>query len=518
MPRRTARPAPTREIELPATTRTCPGCDRPLWAAYKSYRVVATLDGLTRFAVQVRRCRNTDCPRHNISLRSESEGAIALPQQEFGLDVIALIGRLRHVEHRSLAEIHAELTRRGVAIRVRSVGSLLGRHDELLALSPSDPARLRRVVAPAGRVILAIDGLQPDVGHEVLWIIRDVLSGEILLARSLLSSCRDDLATLLTEVKTSLQGEGDAPAVPILGVVSDGQHSIRDAVAEALPGVPHQPCQFHYLREAARPIYEADHHAKVLLKKEARGIRPIERQVEGRDDVQAEAVRGYCAAVRSALTDDGRPPLEASGRRLHGRLAEVAASLDRAGSQGAAQGTDPTASDPGQGPGCDRIGLAGGAAGVRLGASGGGDLAEQEGPGCRRGAASLPRPARGDRSASSGGRRPGGSGQTLPRGDAELLARAICDLQHRRVAADQQRPGTALRFASVSRASGEWPQGGVSGDGGAWVGATGRRDGESVAPRGGRGLGAGGSQGLAIATRQLGPPPGDPRLGAPLPP
>ena len=36
----------------------------------------------------------------------------------------------------------------------------------------------------------------PDVGHEVLWVIRDVLSGEVLLARSLLSSSQDDLAKL----------------------------------------------------------------------------------------------------------------------------------------------------------------------------------------------------------------------------------------------------------------------------------------------------------------------------------
>ena len=176
------------------------------------------------------------------------------------------------------------------------------------------PTASAAITAKAGRVILAIDGLQPDVGHEVLWVIRDVLSGEVLLARSLLSSCRDDLAKLLGEVKAALR-------VPIAGVVSDGQASIRDAVAAALPGVPHQLCQFHYLREAARPVYEADRHAKVALKKKVRGIRPIEREVEGRDDAEAEAIRGYCAAVRSALTDDGRPPLEASGLKLHDRLA-----------------------------------------------------------------------------------------------------------------------------------------------------------------------------------------------------
>ena len=54
------------------------------------------------------------------------------------------------------------------------------------------------------------------------------------------------------------------------------------AVASALDGVPHQLRHFHYLREAATPVYEADRHAKVALKKPTRGIRPIERQVEGR--------------------------------------------------------------------------------------------------------------------------------------------------------------------------------------------------------------------------------------------
>ena len=115
------------------------------------------------------------------------------------------------------------------------------------------------------------------------------------------------------------------------GVVSDGQHSIRNAVAEALPGVPHQLCQFHYLREAAGPVYEADRHAKKELKKHVRGVREIERRVEERNDPQAEVVRGYCAAVRGALTDDGRPPLDSAGLRLRDRLTAVADSLARVG-------------------------------------------------------------------------------------------------------------------------------------------------------------------------------------------
>ena len=328
MPRRTARPLPDRTLELPNLTKVCPACCGPLWAAAKPQRSVVTLDGIVRLHLQLRNCRDPECPRRGVCLRPGQEGRFALPHHEFGLDVIALIGRLRHAEHRSSPEIHAELTRRGVVIGQRTVTNLLDRYDELLALSCSDAGRLKGITAVAGRVILAIDGLQPDVGHEVLWVIRDVLCGEVLLARSLLSSTQADLAKLLRQVK-------DALSVPIAGVVSDGQSSIRKAVKKALDGVPHQLCHFHYLREAAKPVYEADRHAKVQLKKKVRGIRPIERKLEGRDDPEAKAIRGYCAAVRSSLTDDGRAPLEASGLKLAGRLGEVAASLDRvAGKRG----------------------------------------------------------------------------------------------------------------------------------------------------------------------------------------
>jgi hypothetical protein len=324
MPRRNARPPADRTLELPTQTRACPACAGPLWAAATARRTVVTWEGLLRLRLQIRSCRNPDCPRHKICLRPEPEGHFALPQHEFGLDVIALVGRLRHAEHRSVPEMHAELVRRGVPICARSVGNLLDRYDELLTLTLSDTTRLRRATVAAGRVVLAIDGLQPDVGHEVLWVLRDVRSGEVLLARSLLSSTRDDLAKLIGEVKEALE-------VPIVGVVSDGQDSIRKAVKQALDGVPHQLCHFHYLREAAKPVYEADRHAKVQLKKKVRGIRPIERRVEGREDAEARDIRGYCAAVRSALTDDGRPPLVASGLKLVDRLTRVAASLDRVG-------------------------------------------------------------------------------------------------------------------------------------------------------------------------------------------
>jgi len=76
-------------------------------------------------------------------------------------------------------------------------------------------------------------------------------------------------------------------------------------------------------------LYEADRHAKTQLKKRIRGIRPIERALEERTDDEAQTIREYCLAVRSALTDDGRAPLEAAGIRLHTRLEQIRDSIRR---------------------------------------------------------------------------------------------------------------------------------------------------------------------------------------------
>src|SRR6476646_4011269 len=313
MARTAPRPPPDRERVLETVHRACPACGRRLRYRYDNRHTVTTLTGLVRLRLRIRRCENPACVRHHRPYRPEAEGALVLPQHEFGLDVIALVGALRYRAHQSVPEIHRGLRERGVAIADRTVTHLLDRYDELVATTLADDDRLRAALAGQGRAILALDGLQPDVGHEVLWVVRECLSGEVLLARSLLSSTGEDLAALLRGVTAAI-------GVPVAGVVSDGQHSVRLAVGRALPGVPHQLCQFHYLREAALPSFEADRHAKKELKKRVRGVRPIERSLEGRTDAEAEAARSYCDAVRSALTDDGRPPLEASGLRLHERL------------------------------------------------------------------------------------------------------------------------------------------------------------------------------------------------------
>jgi hypothetical protein len=214
------------------------------------------------------------------------------------------------------------LTRRGVTLSPRSVTHLLDRDDELRAVATADRDRRHALRRQQRRVVRAIEGLRPDVGHEVLGVLRDRLPGEVVLAQSLLSATINDLTGRLTDVQLALP-------VPIRGAISDGRDTIREAIAQALPGVPHRPCHVHSRRAAARLIDEADRHAKDERKKAVRGVRAIERAGEGARGEQAAVVRDDGEAVRSARTDDGRPPREASGLKLRGRREPIAASRDR---------------------------------------------------------------------------------------------------------------------------------------------------------------------------------------------
>src|SRR5712672_1696875 len=224
MARRSPRPEATQQVVLRPYQQVCDRCGEALWVAHHKKRTVTTLKGVYDLRLVVRQCPNRQCQEYHHRYRPEEEGSWALPHGEFGLDVIALVGALRFREHRSVPEIHQELLCRGVQIAERSVTYLIERYEELVTVHVRDRDRIHQILSKQGRVILAIDGLQPDAGHEVLWVIRDVLSQETLLARPLLSSAQGDIATLLREVKDLLPPvpDGRRLDVPVASIINSG--------------------------------------------------------------------------------------------------------------------------------------------------------------------------------------------------------------------------------------------------------------------------------------------------------
>jgi hypothetical protein len=226
----------------------------------------------------------------------------------------------------------------------------------MLAARQEDPDALRRLYESSDEIILSIDGLQPEKGHETLYVVRELTQKRVWFAEALISATADEVRRLIAKAKAWAEALGK----PVALWLSDRQDAFVTGVAAEFPDVPHRYCQNHFLRDVAKPVLEADSHTKVQMRKKVRGLRKIEQAVLKRqgveasqtapgDDAQATmtvtvgpsdppepeadpasgVVLDYCAAVRGILNDDQGGPLEPPGLRMAAALDEVRESIQR---------------------------------------------------------------------------------------------------------------------------------------------------------------------------------------------
>jgi hypothetical protein len=308
--------------------RACPHCGTPLAYSHPVWRkTIQSLTGITDVTNLGYRCGQVACASRQTVYRSAQAEALQVKGSGYGLDVVVRIGHLRFREHRTREEIWREFHEHSpIALSERHVQNLLEVYLALLRASQQDVgARVAATVAAHGGIIVALDGLQPEQGNEQLWVVREVLSGTILGATNLQQATADRLAAFLRPLQTA--------AVPVLGVVSDAQESIRLAVADVFPGVPHQLCQYHALREAAEPLWEADRHLLVEAKQELRDLREVEDRTRRRDpdgtDLASGVVLDTVLALRQTLRERGTLPFDFAALRVLDDLEAVRDTLDR---------------------------------------------------------------------------------------------------------------------------------------------------------------------------------------------
>jgi len=251
------------KIYLQPDVSSCPLCGSKIkffnWAIDK---YINTLDGVLRIKSDTRICENEECKGHTerIKYRSSLVHQYALPGSSFGLDLIAYVGFQRLRAHQNFDEIYKDITEKGVYISRRSVDNLYNSFEYLIKCSL--PARLKELENQFKEnkgIILSLDGLQPQIGHELLFILRDVNTQEVLHAEMMKNTDADSMIRLLQVIKDS--------GITVVGVISNVQASIRKAVANVFPNVPYQLCTYHYLKDLGKPVGEADAVLKTQVKK-----------------------------------------------------------------------------------------------------------------------------------------------------------------------------------------------------------------------------------------------------------
>jgi hypothetical protein len=312
----------SQQLDLYPEWQQCPACHQAMHERYHKQRWIVRLEQPVKVVSHFLECGNTACTQRAVVYRPHQEDALALRGYSFGLDVVARIGELRYRDNFSLPKIRDQLQIEShLSISLKEVALLCEVFLALVTTVAHQDPELTERLSTRGSIVLAIDGVQPEKSHETLYILRDVGSGRVLVAKTLLSSATPEIEQLIEEVL----GLG----LPIVGVISDKQESICLAVQHKLPTVPHQICQYHYLKDVAQPICEADRHFKKELKKKIRGIRAIERQAEQGSTKEAQVVADYSLAMRTVMRNDGKYPLEPPGVQLYQKLQLIAASVER---------------------------------------------------------------------------------------------------------------------------------------------------------------------------------------------
>jgi hypothetical protein len=260
-----------------------------------------------------------------------------MPWWVLGWDVVCWLGHRRFARHWSVGQIRAELADTyQIRLSDDAIEHYIRRYQQMLAARQYDPKQLAAAYADVDAVRLSIEGLQPEKGHETLYVVRELERKRVWCAEALLSSAAAEVQQLLAPARRWAERLGQ----PVHLWMSDKQEAFVRGIAAEFPGVPHRYGANHFLREVAQPVLEADSRAKVQMRRKVRGLRTIEREVlaerrtpapsplpedlseatrsavvqadEGAQDVVLE----YCAAVRGILNDDHGGPLHPPGLRM----------------------------------------------------------------------------------------------------------------------------------------------------------------------------------------------------------
>lgn len=333
--------------ELDVLDRDCPRCGHRMYICDHRHRHFFTLDGPVHLVSKLNHCPDPRCLGHRKTKSPESEPTIALPGWGIGWDVFCWLGHRRFSRHWSIPQIRGELHDAfAIDLTEPGIARYLRRYQAMLAARQQDPEALRQHYRGTDSIILSIDGLQPEKGHETLYVVRELTGKRVWFAETLLSATADEVRRLIAKAKEWAASLGK----PVALWVSDKQDAFVTGIAAEFPDVPHRYCANHFLRDLAKPVLEADSHAKVQMRKKVRGLRGIERSVLERrnesapegsspavDPVEAattgdpagDVVLDYCSVVRGILNNDQGGPLDPPGLRMAEALDEVRQSIGR---------------------------------------------------------------------------------------------------------------------------------------------------------------------------------------------
>ncbi len=338
-----------RVVVLDREDRVCPQCGGRMHVRCSRQRCIHSLDGPLQLDLKLVQCSNAQCAQMKL-FSPEQECGYAMPRWGIGWDVFCWIGQRRFSRHWSVPQIRHELyDSYQIRLSDDAIEDHIASYQNMVAARHQAPQELAKLYGGHKEIALSIDGLQPEKGHETIYVVREVTQRRVWFAEALLSGATDEIRKLFIRAKELAVSLN----LKVVLWITDKQEAFVSCAAAEFPDVPHRYCENHFFRDLAKPVLEADSTAKKKMRSKIRGLRAVERVVlDAQQATQAvansagipavdaaqpdslageagEVVLDYCSMVRGILNDNHGGPYNPPGLRMLDALGDVRESLAR---------------------------------------------------------------------------------------------------------------------------------------------------------------------------------------------
>ena len=303
--------------ELDVLDRDCPACGRMMHVCDHRYRRFHTLEGPVELVCKLNHCPDPTLPwpLQDEEPRARNHDRAAARWRLGGMSSVGSaiegvhgIGRFPRFKANSR-------TTYGIRLSADSLERYIRYYQVMLAARQQDPENLRRQYESVEEIILTIDGLQPEKGHETLYVVRELTQKRVWFAEPLISATADEVRRLIAKAKEWAESLNK----PVALWLSDKQDAFVKGIAAEFPDTPHRYCDNHFLRDVAKPVLEADSHAKVQMRREVRGLRKIEQAVLKRQKAETMEDLGPDDPQATVTTIAGAANMPSVSRRFRER-------------------------------------------------------------------------------------------------------------------------------------------------------------------------------------------------------
>lgn len=236
----------------------CPICENEVKYCYPDNgKLVHTLQGDVYQIINLYSCTNEECVMSKIAFnpcpRFDYSG------RHFGADVFNLVAEEFLIFDQKPNQIHKRLTlKHGLSISPDTVSRMSDDVLKLKALKIDEKSL--EIIQEQGFILLALDGQDPGGSVPSIWCFLDLCSNRVLATRKFDSLDHEKLRDTIEEIK-------EVYGVEIVGWVSDKQNVITKCHDMFYPTIPHQYCQYHFLRNTWNHLAALDSKVYLPLKK-----------------------------------------------------------------------------------------------------------------------------------------------------------------------------------------------------------------------------------------------------------